>query len=283
LSAAAASALKPLVIPPGRDPRVSEVQVGYDSAMCTLVLSVEGEGRFWLAANRDESLVRPATPPRRWPDEDFVAPRDEVGGGTWLGLNTHGLFVGVTNRFGAPKDETRHSRGQLVVEALRSKSAAALHASLAGLGADRFNAFHLAYSDGVDCFVTWSDGQVLKQEAFGPGLHVFTERSFKAVPLLPGAQASGEPERVRFIRAQLKELGPRPSAQQLQTLLGTHRPDAPLDSPCVHLPDFGYGTRSSLVLFKAREVAQSDWRWAEGPPDRTPFIAQKFGALIQAR
>ncbi len=54
--------------------------------MCTLIADHDGAGRLWIAANRDEVLVRPASAPRRWPGEQFVAPRDEVGGGTWLGL-----------------------------------------------------------------------------------------------------------------------------------------------------------------------------------------------------
>ncbi len=66
----------------------------------------------------------------------------------------------------------------------------------------------------------------------------------------------------------------------LQALLGTHRPDAPLDGPCVHVPDFGYGTGSSLVLFKEPKVGDSDWRWADGPPDRTPFTQQRFDTLL---
>ena len=244
-------------------------------------MGVEKEGRLWVAANRDEVLVRPASPPRRWPGEDFVAPRDEVGQGTWLGLNAKGLFVGVTNRFGAPKDDTRESRGLLVTQALRATSAAALHALLATLSPGRFNAFHLAYSDGNDCFVTWSDGENLGRERLGAGLHLVTERSYGAVPQLPtGPAGRSEPERVRFIREKLLVLGPHPSGEALQKLLGTHRPEAPLDSPCVHLPDFGYGTRSSLVLFKEPRVEDSDWRWAEGPPDRTPYVGQPFGTLL---
>ena len=250
--------------------------------MCTVVLGVKGDGRFWIAANRDESLVRPATGPRRWPNEAFVAPRDEVGGGTWLGLNEKGLFVGVTNRFGADKDEKRESRGHLVVEALRAPSAAVLHATLAGLPPLRFNAFHLVYTDGDGCFVTWSDGKAIQQESLGPGLHLVTERSYGAVPMLRTAGAlHREPERVRFMRARLEELGPAPEPEALQKLLGTHRPEAPLDSPCVHLPDFGYGTRSSLVLLKAPVLEDAEWRWAEGPPDRTPFVVQRFGALLR--
>lgn len=249
--------------------------------MCTVIVSVEGAGRLWVAANRDEVLVRPASGPRRWPGEPFVAPTDEVGGGSWLGLNTHGLFVAITNRFGAPRDDTRLSRGQLVIEALRARSAEALHRQLATLSSARFNAFHLVYSDGLDCFVTWSNGATVRQQSLGLGQHVVTERSFGAVGQLASEQGPhAEPERVRYIRARLAELGATPSAEALQGLLGTHRPDAPLDSPCVHLPDFGYGTRSSLVLFKTQPLEESDWRWAEGPPDRTPFVATRFGALL---
>ncbi len=249
--------------------------------MCTVITQLGGDGQLWVAANRDEVLVRPATPPRRWEGEPFVAPRDEVGGGTWLGLTDRGLFVAVTNRFGAPKDDQRESRGHLVLEALRHPSPASIHAWLATLSPTRFNAFHLFYSDGVTAFISWSDGARLQQLTLPIGLHVLTERSFGASLAVPAPTSTiGEPERVRFIKQRLAELGPAPTPQQLQTLLGTHRPDAPLDSPCVHVPDFGYGTRSSLVLFKTKKVDDSDWRWADGPPDRTPFIAQRFDTLL---
>ena len=249
--------------------------------MCTVITQLSGEGRFWVAANRDEVLVRPASGPRRWPGEQFVAPRDEAGGGSWLGLTARGLFVAVTNRFGAPKDEARESRGHLVLEALRQNSPSALHAWLGTLSPERFNPFHLFYSDGVEGFISWSDGARLHSQPLLPGLHVLTERSFGASLTVPAPMpAADEPERARFIRERLAELGPTPTAEQLQALLGIHRPEAPLDSPCVHVPDFGYGTRSSLVLFKQQQVEDSDWRWAEGPPDRTPFVAHRFGNLL---
>jgi hypothetical protein len=38
---------------------------------------------------------------------------------------------------------------------------------------------------------------------------------------------------------------------------------------CVDLPQFDYGSRSSMVLFVGE---QSKIWWAEGRPDRTPFI-----------
>ena len=81
--------------------------------MCTLALAVGVSPSLPLvvAANRDELLARPAVPPFLWPREPgaprILSPRDEVAGGTWLGLNEHALFVGITNRAGAPPDPAR--------------------------------------------------------------------------------------------------------------------------------------------------------------------------------
>jgi uncharacterized protein with NRDE domain len=74
--------------------------------VCTLVAALHHFSGFPLVvgANRDERYDRPASPVQLWQAESFVAPRDEAAGGTWLGLNARGLFVGVTNRFGAAKD-----------------------------------------------------------------------------------------------------------------------------------------------------------------------------------
>src|SRR5580700_6303093 len=98
--------------------------------MCTLVVAVGQFPGFPLvvAANRDERLDRLATPPRLWPGAmPFVAPRDEVAHGTWLGINAAGLFVGITNRFGVPADPTKASRGGIVLDALSAPDARALH------------------------------------------------------------------------------------------------------------------------------------------------------------
>src|ERR1019366_792977 len=124
--------------------------------MCTLIVAVRHFPRLPLlvAANRDERYDRPASAVHRWAGERFVAPRDDEAGGTWLGVNDQGLFVGITNRSGAVKDDARESRGVLVVEALRAASASGLHASLAALRAERFNAFHLHYVDTRAAFVT---------------------------------------------------------------------------------------------------------------------------------
>src|SRR5688500_1521257 len=93
------------------------------AAMCTLVLLRRpGAARpLVLAAHRDEMASRRARPPGRpWPDRaEVVAGADAQAGGSWLGLNDHGVAAGVLNRPGTLGPAAgKRSRGELVLEAL---------------------------------------------------------------------------------------------------------------------------------------------------------------------
>jgi uncharacterized protein with NRDE domain len=231
--------------------------------MCTLLVawSAVPGAPLVVAANRDERLDRPSAPPQPWPGRvPFLAPKDLQAGGTWLGLNARGLFVGVTNRFGVPKDDARKSRGELVTSALESWSARDLHAHLATLPADRYNAFHLLYADAGAAFVTWSDGTRVTQEVLVPGVHVVTERSL-------GASDEGRTERVL---AEWKKLAMPPRPEDLEAIMRLHGEQSPLEGTCVHLPALGYGTRSSMILIATSESTRMFW--AEGSPCVTPYV-----------
>ncbi|MFZ5468847.1 MAG: NRDE family protein [Myxococcota bacterium] len=231
--------------------------------MCTLIAAYRQFDGFPLvvAANRDEWLDRPASPPSKWANEGFVAPRDEVAGGTWLGLTATGMFVGVTNRFGVPKDHARASRGTLVVEALRQSTAAKLHQALQTLSPTRFNAFHLLYADAQGAYVTWSDGSLLHQQTLAPGVHIVTERSL----------GGDDKARTELIQTEWRKLAGRlPTPQELQALMRLHGSE-PLGGTCTHVPAFGYFTRSSMVLYLADAPERSRFFWAEGQPCQTPY------------
>ena len=86
--------------------------------MCTLVI-LRRPAHDWpvlIAANRDEMRDRPWRPPaRHWPDRpEVVAGLDELAGGSWLGINDHGVVAGILNRVGSlgPAPNKR-SRGEL--------------------------------------------------------------------------------------------------------------------------------------------------------------------------
>lgn len=244
--------------------------------MCTLIVALRQfeEAPLVVAANRDEKLDRPARAPLLWaggPGEPFLAGRDELAGGTWLGLNRAGLFVGVTNRFGVGRDAGRASRGALVVEALGEGSARGLHARLGALDPGRFNAFHLLYADRQEAFVTWSDGSAIRQEVLPPGVHVVTERSL-------GGDDRARTETVRALWRALPR-GRAPAAEELFELLRHHRQDDPLGSVCVHVPALGYGTRSSCALRLGPGREEVELWWAEGPP--CTAAPQRLDALVR--
>jgi uncharacterized protein with NRDE domain len=236
--------------------------------MCTLIATVapDTDCPLVVAANRDEALDRPAAPPAWWPGPvPFFAPKDLLAGGTWLGVNALGLFVGVTNRFGVPRDERLSSRGELVTWALSHASAQALHQALARVPSGRTNAFHLFYADRQGAFVTWDDGRRLAQSALAPGLHVVTERSL-------GGDDRARTERITAHLAQRR--GQPMGDGDWQALLRLHDEADPVAGTCVHLPHLGYGTRSSLVLRLPRSVDEKvTFLWAEGRPCEAPYRA----------
>ncbi len=125
--------------------------------MCTLVLS-RRPGTAWplvLAANRDELADRPARPPgRHWPERpEVVAGLDLQAGGSWLGINDHGVVAGVLNRPGTLGPAAgKRSRGELVLEALDHADAAAAAHALSDLDPDAYRPFNLVIADSRDAF-----------------------------------------------------------------------------------------------------------------------------------
>lgn len=248
--------------------------------MCTVVLAahVFVGHPLVVIANRDEDLDRASSPPRLWSAGDggnraggpFIAPRDDVAGGTWLGVNRAGVFVGITNRYLGPKDPARASRGTLVALALALGSAREIHEAMAEVPPSRHNGFHLVYADAHDVLVTASNGTHLAQLELGRGLHALTERSF-------GAGDDGP--RLARIRAAWSRLAPPRSELDLERLsqLLTEHDDADLlAATCIHVPGIRYGTRSGAAIAIAAERGpheKSRMLWAEGPPCTTPFVA----------
>jgi uncharacterized protein with NRDE domain len=241
--------------------------------MCTLIAlhrCIAG-APLVVAANRDEFFERPAEGPsvRRSPWGPIVAPRDVRAGGTWLGVNAHGVFAALTNRRCAEPDPTRRSRGLLVLEALAAPDAAEAAGALEGLPIDAYNPFNLLVADGATAHLVTYEG---KAERFDleAGAHV--------VGNVHPSDRSGKLER---LRRDVLRASAAPSSSVLDELAGvcrSHVGDGPLDSACVHTSS--YGTRSS-VLLRIGGPGERELRYAEGPPCRNPYrdFTALFGAL----
>lgn len=242
--------------------------------MCTLVVAVSvwGSAPLVVAANRDEQLARPAAPPHVWARDDeplVFAPRDLLAGGTWLGVRgasssrRGALFVGITNRFmGRVPPPGPRSRGELVLDALAVGRVEEAAERIAGLDPGMHSPFHLVMADREAAHLVWNDGVRHHHEVLAPGLHVISERSRGAAPT----------ERDALLRRRMSERRweSEPGIDQWRALLSEHAA-SPLEGPCVHADDRGYGTRCSTVVRLPAEGGIGLWH-ADGRPCVTAYV-----------
>ncbi|UCE87293.1 MAG: NRDE family protein, partial [Deltaproteobacteria bacterium] len=194
---------------------------------------------------------------RRAGGAPIVAPRDRQAGGTWLGVNAQGLFAGVLNRPTERPDPERRSRGLLVLDALRARTACEAAESLRRLPGGAYNPFNLFLGDGVDAFaIVYKESPDVSE--LGPGPHVLgnADPDSRRVPKLARLFERTE----RLASRSAKE-----AADGLVGLCRTHAADPdPRQSVCVHAGP--YGTRSSAVLVLAERPGERVFRFADGPP-----------------
>lgn len=244
--------------------------------MCTVVV-LSRPGHPWpllLAANRDEMEDRPWLPPaRHWPDRpEVVAGIDTLGGGTWLGINDHGVVAAVLNRVGSLGPLAgKRSRGELPLDALDHADAAEAADTLAHLRAEAYRPFNMVIADNRDAFWLRSLGSGrVEMFALPPGLSMITARD------------RNDPEDTR-IRAFLPRFAeaevPDPGTnrwESWQELLATppgsdaRDPEAGL---CLTLPN-GFGTVcGTLIALPAMDRPDADpiRLFAAGKPGRVPF------------
>lgn len=245
--------------------------------MCTLVL-LRRPGHAWpllIAANRDEQASRPARPPaRHWPDRpEVVAGLDVEAGGSWLGLNDHGLVAAVLNRRGSlgPAPGKR-SRGELVLEALDHAEATAAAAALEELDPAAYRPFNLVVADAQEAFWLRHDGTSIRRRQVPAGLSVLT-----SLELNDPACARIRRYRPLFLASGTPEPGTGDwSAWQL--LLGSRASETgqPRDALCI-VTETGYGTlSSSLMALPAAPEERPAWLFADGRPGEAPWEAVAF-------
>ena len=241
--------------------------------MCTLIAldrTVPG-APLVVAANRDEYFDRAASGPQlqQTPGGPILAPLDLRAGGTWLGLNPHGVFAAVTNRRSVFVDSDRRSRGQLVLDALAGRTAREGAKRIAEAPEAAFNPFNFFIADTESAFVvTYEDrASVCELE---PGVHMVgngepdDRNDPKAARILEQAEKSA----MRGRDFVLDELA--------MTCAEHDCGGGPLGDTCVHTPS--YGTRSSLLMVLGAGQGDDRLLYADGAPCRTPY--QDFTALL---
>lgn len=231
--------------------------------MCLLAIfyRVVEDAYLVVGANREESYQRGGEPPGlRTGDAHWVGGVDPQAGGTWLGVNEHGVLIALTNRPKSTAPPRPRSRGLLVRDLLGCRSCT----DAVALASRELESGHYA-----GCNVLCVDrrsaqilhaGDWLRVRPLPPGLHVLTANDVN--------DASD-----RRLGHALWWLGQRSYGNAadclavLRELCGqTGNGDPPI---CLH-GEKG-GTVSSSLIALRNPLGQSTWLHAQGPPDRTPF------------
>jgi len=238
--------------------------------LCFVLTLFQVNDRYPLivAANRDESRARPSAGPHLWPGTPAIwAGRDDVAGGTWLGVNGTGVLAAITNRAGGRVDPTFPSRGQLCLAALWQPDLSAALATIeADLSVRSYNPFNLlcATIHGGSA-ITWQG----KSRSLTPGVHVLTNHGD-----LDNSADAAVPRALETVG--LFDL----ATEQLDSLL------AALGGVCSDIrepnpicrPDGDRGTvSSSIIALDERGQIAAYWH-ADGPPSRQPYHAVEAAA-----
>jgi hypothetical protein len=244
--------------------------------MCTVVF-LRRPGDAWpvlIAANRDEMSDRPWKPPaRHWPDRpEVVAGLDELAGGTWLGLNDHGVAAGILNRPGTlgPAAGLR-SRGELPLDALDHADAAAAAAALRALDTRAWRPFNMFVADSHDAFWVRSLGHQgngrIVVHPLPPGLSMLT-----AHDLNDRESARIRFHLPRFVAAPTPDPARRDwSAWEMLLASREAEPGAGEHGAMTIAAPTGFGTTSSsLIALPLPQVEATPgpvWRFGRGHPD----------------
>jgi uncharacterized protein with NRDE domain len=127
--------------------------------------------RLILAANRDEFHDRPTESAHFWPDAPQVlAGRDQVAGGTWLGMTRSGRLAAVANvREPADRRHGTPSRGQLVADFLRGAEPPVAWLGRQAERAKEYKGYNLLAAEGDELgYYSNRDGRV---RSLAPGLY----------------------------------------------------------------------------------------------------------------
>ena len=251
-------------------------------SVCTLAIYFRALPQFPLlvAANRDEQYDRPSAPPQRHGTEPkIVAGCDLRAGGTWLGVNEHGLLAAILNR----KINSRNvsfpdarSRGLLCMDLLARRSAADADSFIRDYQAS-YNPFTALVADRHHAYVFYNAGQKFVAQELTPGLHVFSSAAEFDLH-------SEKADRAYTLFGEVGEKLRRDGGTALQMIaalrsaLGDHSLPAgsadPGDSICVHRDSSGT-VSSSIVLLSPLSAAFEMFHCAGAP------CQNGFGAALE--
>ncbi|MFO0885934.1 MAG: NRDE family protein [Pirellulales bacterium] len=229
--------------------------------MCLLAIQYRSvpEAPILVAANREEAYDRTALVPSIQPGKPRVLSGvDAKAGGTWLGVNQNGLFVGACNRIKGVVPASPKSRGILCRDLLRANSARqAVDMALEELSGAKYDGVNFVIADYESGWVVHGGDDVEVVELID-GLNIICN----------GDVNDPRDERQKLARRLLTLQTLDSSVKFLAVASKAFaRPSAGPDRPGMIVRGKDRGTVSSTLIALGKKPRDAIFQYAAGSPD----------------
>lgn len=233
--------------------------------MCLLAIQYQlvPEAPILVAANREEFYDRPSLPPSIQSGKPrILSGTDQQAGGTWLGVNQHGLFVGACNRPKSNPPLAPRSRGLLCRELLRAGSARqAVNVALDELSTHKYKGVNFVCADAESGWVVHG-GDEYEVVELEEGLSIISDSDVndprhervKMARRLLTLQTLDSP--VKFLAVASKKFAraPSPPGRPTMVVRGKLR-----------------GTVSSTLISLGKKPRDAIFQYADDAPDQAKY------------
>lgn len=224
-----------------------------------------------VAANREEYFDRPSSTPSIQSGKPRVlCGIDQKAGGTWLGVNQNGLFVGLCNRATSMPLFGQRSRGLLAMDLLRCGSAAnALEKAQTEFANTRYEGCNIIIADAANGFCIHADERQEVVE-LQDGLNIIGSRNLN----------DPEDQRVQMAR-RLLTLQTLDSPVKFLAVASRVFARAPVGPgrPSMVVRNEDYGTRSSSLIALGVKPRDAIYQFSNGAPDQAKF--EDFSPMLR--
>jgi len=233
--------------------------------MCLLAIQYRSvpEAPILVAANREEAYDRSSLVPSIQAGKPRVLSGvDARAGGTWLGVNQNGLFVGACNRTKLYPSPSPRSRGVLCRELLRANSSRqAVDLALEELSGNKYDGVNFVIADAESGWVVHGgdEAEVVELE---DGLSI----------VCSGDVNDMRDERLKLAR-RLLTLQTLDSAVKFLAVASKAfaRPPSGPDRPGMVLRGKERGTVSSTLIALGKKPRDAIFQYANGAPDEAKY------------
>jgi uncharacterized protein with NRDE domain len=240
--------------------------------MCLLAIQYQliREAPILVAANREEFYERPTQSPAIQSGKPRVlCGTDLQAGGTWLGVNQHGLFVSVLNRRKSAPGFPSRSRGVLCRELLKASSAlSARDIAMDELSTGKYDGANFVFADAESAWIVHS-GDDLNAAEIPEGLNIIAggdlndsrDGRVDLARRLLTLQTLDSP--VKFLAVASKVFAKSPTSMP-----GSLSAKA---KSSIVIRDSDRGTVSSTLLALGKKPRDAIYQYAPNAPDRTRY------------